>query len=443
MILTMTRIKPYAAIMACCIFSVPAVADLKPLNDNYLSEVTGKAFITIDNYKVMQEYAEFSHPEKNGITHETEFYRINVGANIETILSADELVLGKFDRYENGEPCPASGCDPSRRQERYDADVDISNFALGEYHRNDDGTIEAHPMKIENPFLEFAFENNPDGTREVIGVRLGFEKAGGILSGDMNSLTGFIDVNISGPEAVDLGNISPILGWLPPITVDVLGRAYLQYGEDHDEFDADTLAEDQQPVTETIDGVEYTYTPRTPDPDIPEGFDSGSADPIRADSIGILDEDTINASLFEIFGQRVAINIQPDGCRTATGTDTCQPLRKFESLELGKDSPDGMVRNFFLSTQARDMVWAKDPQGNLDPGQLQNNIYTARKNAHHSSDPNYNFTQTYLGGFVNIPSGGLVLTPHETVQGLYRRPTRYTDAGLGLFGQEIPQHPPH
>ncbi|GLQ32390.1 hypothetical protein [Litoribrevibacter albus] len=352
-------------------------AELVPMDDGLLSEYTGQAFITIDNYNVTQTTAGFSgQPEEI----DTEFYRINIGADMETHLSIDNLELGKFDRYENGEPCPASGCDPSRLQEVNDADISVKDFALGHYEKLSDGSVIDHPFKTVNPFLEFAFENRPDGTREVIGFRIGFEQAGGVFSGDIQSLTGNIDVLIKGTEWV--------FGFIP---VQVEGQAYLQYGEDGDQ----------------------------------NGENSGSLDPIRANFIGILDGDDISAGLIP---DSYLLEITPEDCRTSTGTDTCQPLNKFQSMEVGKASDNGMVNNFFISSQSKDIAWAIDPNGNLNPS-YGNNVRTGNK----TMVVDENFTQTFLGAFMNIPSGGLELNPHETVEGLPRQPTRYTDAALGLF----------
>ncbi len=358
-------------VLFTCALSATASAELRPIEDSDLSNVTGQAFITFDNYEVTQFTGGYSAPSEE---IDTEFYKINFGADIETNLSVDHLVLGEADRYENGEICPATGCDPSRTQEVMDADVSIRNFALGTYEKQDDGTVVEKPFQLTNPFFEVAFENKPDGTRAVIGARLGFEKSGGILSGDIESLTGNVDVKLEGTELV--GGIIPVY---------IEAQALLQYAEGGD----------------------------------PNGENVGGFDPIRAQYIGVIDGTNITA----LGG---LLDIVPENCSTSTGTDTCQPLAQFQSLELGKDSSDGLVSNFFLSSQSKDIAWATDPNGNLTPTYGQDaggkTIVTHE-----------NFQQTYQGGFINIPSGGLILTPHEAEVGLPRLPTRYTDAALGLF----------
>jgi hypothetical protein len=351
-----------------------AFADLTPMEDIELASVSGQAFITIDNYSVQQQTSGYSGFSE---TLDTEFMKINIGADIETHLSIDHLLLGNYDRYENGEACPASGCDPSRMQEVSSADIDIRDFALGHYTRNSDGSVESHPFRFINPFFEVAFENSSDGVREVIGARIGFEQSGGILSGDIRTFTGNIDVKIDG--------IQPIveLFGVCIICVPIETQAQLQYGEGGD----------------------------------PNGNNVGSYDPIRAQYIGVLSEESV-----EVLG---AFDLSTSGCNLIV-IDTCHLLTKFQSVEIGKASPDGLVSNFFLSTQTKDIAWAIDPQGNLVPSYGVNHQGKLITNSS-------NFQQTFMGSFLNIPAGGVELTPREAANGLPRQPTRYTDAALGLF----------
>ena len=362
------------SVLLVCLCQPLAYGDLKPLADAEMSDINGQAFITIDNYNVQQQTSGYSGASES---INTDFMKINIGAEIETHLSIDHLELGKYARYENGEPCPASGCDPSRMQENSMADIDIRDFGLGHYTRNSDGTVTSHPFKFINPFIEFAFENGPNGTRQVIGARLGFEKAGGILSGDIETLTGNIDVKIDG--------VQPIVELFGAciICVPISTQAQLQYGESGD----------------------------------PSGNNVGSYDPIRAEYIGVLSQESV-----EILG---AFNLNTSGCNLIV-IDTCHDLGKFQSVEIGKASPDGLVSNFFLSTQKKDIAWAIDPQGNLVPS------YSTNHQGKLIANPD-NFQQTFMGSFLNIPAGGLALTPREAADGLPRQPTRYTDAALGLF----------
>ena len=161
-------------------------AELKPLEDEQLSVVTGQAYVSIDKNS-------YSTADEN-----TSYLRINLGMDIETQLNAKTLELG---RYERNDP----------RGEVRDADVIIDNFSLGTiydasyYEKNpkvimplksngsryNDGEIV--PFKISNPFIEFALDKT---TGDPIGVRIGLGEAEGHLSGIIKSLSGNVDVNI-------------------------------------------------------------------------------------------------------------------------------------------------------------------------------------------------------------------------------------------------------
>ena len=99
--------------------------------------------------------------------------------------------------------------------EKKASDIHIDNFSLGYIDKRTD---EIHPFRILDPYLEFAFDENGDAS----GVRLGFGKAKGWLSGDILSLTGNLDISIedtaaglayAGPNCSS-GAYSCLLGYL-------------------------------------------------------------------------------------------------------------------------------------------------------------------------------------------------------------------------------------
>ncbi|WP_071872136.1 DUF6160 family protein [Atopomonas hussainii] len=139
--------------------SFTAQAELVPLSDEKLSEVTGQAFMNMTTD---------SH---NGLT----FTRLNLGVEIATQMNVKKLELGNYSRA--GE---AAGS----------ADISINNFALGSVN---DATGQINPFHIKNPYLEIAYS----GTK-VVGLRMGFGEAKGHLSGDINRITGNIPVDIYG-----------------------------------------------------------------------------------------------------------------------------------------------------------------------------------------------------------------------------------------------------
>src|SRR5690606_36947401 len=113
------------------------------------------------------------------------------GAEMDVLLNVDELRLGDFDR--TGVPGLASN---------QSADILINNFALGRVRNNDSSAAAIEPFKIQDPYLEFAFKVNTQGIREVAGVRLGFGRSMGYLSGDILSLTGKMQGKIYGPASL-------------------------------------------------------------------------------------------------------------------------------------------------------------------------------------------------------------------------------------------------
>lgn len=139
--------------------SLTSQAELRALDDQELSNVTGQAFMNLTT------------DAANGLN----FTRLNFGLDIQTQLNIKKLQLGNYTR--SGE---AAGT----------ADIDINNFALGSVN---DLTGGIDPFRIKNPFIELAYSGD-----KVVGVRMGFGEAQGHLSGDINRMTGNIAVDLYG-----------------------------------------------------------------------------------------------------------------------------------------------------------------------------------------------------------------------------------------------------
>ncbi|WP_157678360.1 hypothetical protein [Oleiphilus messinensis] len=149
-----------------------------------MSNVTGQAFFSVDSY------------DYDG----TDFMRVNLGIEIETLLDIGELEVGRYHRWENGDAClECDGTEPGL--ERHAADLMLENFSLGHIDKD---TGEIDPFYLNEPFLEFALDDQ--GT--PIGVRLGFANAKGWLSGNIQSLTGNIDIAIQ-DTAYGLSQMAP------------------------------------------------------------------------------------------------------------------------------------------------------------------------------------------------------------------------------------------
>jgi len=183
------RFRAKAGLLSAAIALGHSAYAMEPMTDTALSDVTGQAFVSIGNSS--SENADFT--------------RVDVGLNIETQINADEVVLGEYYRWAEdgpnaGAPCPeCTGTEAGL--EANSADIQITDFALGTIARDagtqfdgkfyDAGQIV--PFYAENPYLEFVKEGE-----NIIGARIGFGKAMGMLSGDFKSLTGNMPITIDG-----------------------------------------------------------------------------------------------------------------------------------------------------------------------------------------------------------------------------------------------------
>lgn len=174
---------------------------LEPLEDRELSEVSGQAFISVDS----SSYSE------DGETWD--FRRINLGLDIQTLLTADELVVGEFERnFGDGDgtaPMVVEGSDGSTRTVDYiydengdvavpSADLILGNFALGAVKDPYSANPAVDPFRIRAPYIELAYKDNDQGIREIIGFRMGFGRAQGYLSADLLSVTGNFEAFVVG-----------------------------------------------------------------------------------------------------------------------------------------------------------------------------------------------------------------------------------------------------
>ncbi len=397
--------KLQALVVAIVSLPVSTEAGLQPISDEQMSEVTGQAFLSVD-----RQY----HPDPDNTTSYT---RVNLGMDIEIQTNVDVLELGRYDR--EGEKAGSS-------------DVLIRDFALGYinnqayYQRNPkaarqyrpDGSSynenEIVPFMIDNPFFEFAFD---EATNEVVGVRLGFGDAMGVLSGKIETLTGNVNVDIIDRgeglrDASSSGNffdqlivlLTPLLEGGSPLAT----KAQLVYGDDND--------------------------PRV-----------GELDPIRAEYIGIPNGEKFvleNAGSFtrwlvkNLIGWGSSSEIEvpncsffscgsgdiyvyADGCRVL-GIDACFDLDIYNSFPIGQVEEvngerrlTGPADGAFISFQTKDLDWLKD---------VKKSDLTVE-----------DFIRATSGAFFNIPNGATEVNLNEALNGTDRYRTEYIDRGRGLF----------
>ncbi|MFE8073358.1 hypothetical protein QQM79_20055 [Marinobacteraceae bacterium S3BR75-40.1] len=387
--------------MLVLLLSAPAAAKLKPMDNNELSHVIGQAFVSINRN---------SHPVQTNLT----YTRINLGMDVELNLNADVLELGRYEREGESQP----------------ADILINNFGLG-YIQNKayfkehsfipsvagnyaDGDLV--PFQITDPYFEFAFDED---SNEIVGVRLGFGEAMGMMTGSIQSMTGNVNVAIRDTAAgikaahenkihqpdYQLQPMDDLLTWLTP---------YLVGGS---------------PI-ETPSELATT---------------SGEPDPVRATHIGMLNgTDFVVKDVNKLVAAPVALlkpllsskleiqgcsglfdfscdlHIESQNCKML-GIDTCFPLSKYENLPVGKLSGDrkkivAPAPGMFMSFQSRDdLPWA-----------------TTHRTGDATTASDY--IKAARGAFFNVPNGVVEVNLSEIYKPkvpMVRQ--EYINRGRGLF----------
>jgi hypothetical protein len=380
-------------------------AELRPISDQQMSEVTGQAFVSVD-----RQY----HPDAND---NTAYTRVNLGMDIDIQTNVDVLEMGRYER--DGEKPGTS-------------DVYIEDFALGYINnqayfdanpkapkqRKPDGSTYAEgeivPFTIQNPFLEFAFDEE---TEEIVGFRLGFGESMGVLSGKIETLTGNVNVDIIDrgeglSQANSSGNLfdqlivllTPLLEGGSPLST----KAELVYGAEGD-------------------------------PNI------GELDPIRAEHIGIPNGERFileGASGFtrwsvkNLIGWGSSSRIEVPDCSffscsggdiyvyaqdcLVLGIDSCFDLDIYNSFPVGEVGEvngerriTGPADGAFISFQTKDLDWLKD---------VKKTDFTPE-----------DFIRATSGAFFNIPNGATEVNLNEALYGTQRYRTEYIDRGKGLF----------
>jgi len=185
--------------IALAALSLP-VCSLEAISDREMAGVSGQAFITIDASSYSGGSGEWAG--------DYEFTKVNLGLDIETLLTVDELKVGEFERTvgengtvpktdENGNPIIENGVAVA-----HDADLIIQNFGLGRVTNYQDAVnADIEEFRIRDPYIELAYKIE-GGVRKIAGVRIGFSEARGWLSGDLISLTGNLNGRIEGPASI-------------------------------------------------------------------------------------------------------------------------------------------------------------------------------------------------------------------------------------------------
>lgn len=325
----MKKLALHPIVIALAAISFPSFA-LEAISEREMSDISGQAFIQVD-------------ASSDGTM---EFSRISLGMVVETLLTADLLQLGEFERSPDDDRTgdgtvrmsDAAGNEISggkydlNNNGVYDSDVIIENFGLGRIDNYQDADLASVvPFLIENPYIELAY-NTAGGSKKMAGVRVGFEKSKGDLSGDLIALTGRIEGRING-EGVD---------------ADVLGL--------------------QIPVTfrtsfELIDGTDANGSQN-----LGQGSDAfANASYLkRASWLGVADGSEISVLALGTF----VLNISIDECLSSLGgLGTCFQSTIYQSIYIGDEAitdsvgdasaqlDQGGAEGFFISLQSEDVAW--------------------------------------------------------------------------------------
>jgi hypothetical protein len=274
----------FSNLMFCILLISSSVdARLVSIDEDEMSNMAGQAFINLDR------------SSSGGF----DFTKVTLGLDVKTSLNADLLELGKYDVA--GE---AAGS----------ADIKITDFALG--HIDSNGNIV--PFEIEDPFIELAFET-VGGKQNLAGVRVGFGGALGKLSGNIEYLTGNIDIGIRGlgKSIYDKANGGQdFLLWLAGVSNNSVLTA----------------------------GAELVNK------------NTGLSDTFRAQHVGMVNGQNLscvqNCGPFSFLLDLDFTSSQ--GCGVL-GIDTCFPLTNFKSLDIGNNGQKS--EGLFLSFQTKDIAW--------------------------------------------------------------------------------------
>ncbi|MFT7184815.1 MAG: hypothetical protein ACI84K_000181 [Pseudohongiellaceae bacterium] len=163
------RLKKLSFICSLVVTTV-AQAEMKPISDEDLSQYSGQAAVAFDINQI----------------DDVSYTRVTLGMEADLQVNIDTLEAGRI----------------ARAGETLEADISISQLGFGSISTNDtqvqlDGQTYALndivPFELNDPFFEIA----QDASDEVTGFRLGFGEARGQLSGDFNSISGNVGVDIT------------------------------------------------------------------------------------------------------------------------------------------------------------------------------------------------------------------------------------------------------
>lgn len=270
-----------ASALSLMALSPLAHAELSALEDDMMSDVTGQAMFYVNN-------EAFTHAGNN---YEVTGYHLGLEGDLH--INVGNMQLGSGSIRSDLAHASTAGL----------PDIEIDNFALGIVDLNGDNI--RRPFKTLDPYLEFIQKDS-----ELVGMRFGFKKAMGYLSGDFKTFSGKLNVGLkenSGSAALS-ANLGLVSGW--------------------------------------SDASGYQ-----------NGHSLGSATDVRAQYFGLA-----NGQTATVDGSTTAT---ANGCSLSSsgsynGQSTCFSLSNLKTIEVG-DSANGVYADgFFFSLSNEAVPWAID-----------------------------------------------------------------------------------
>lgn len=328
------RYKLLPVITAGLLSYVPlCVHSLEAISDREMAEVSGQAFITIDDSSYNSGSGDWAG--------NYEFTKVNLGLKAETLVNIAEVKLGKFDRtayedgtvpmtdenrniiYENGQPAV------------YDSDIHLNNFALGRVDNYMDGALaEFVPFVVSNPYLELAYKIE-GSERRVAGFRLGFENAQGDLSADIISYTGFLEGEVRGGADIAYDKTYPDgCGWGINLNCRALALA----------TDTEIYAN-----IEPVDGSTGDGAPNL-----------GVQYLKRASWFGVRNGNNFQSDESGLIAALIPALTSSDDCIILGNVDSCFPSTIYQSIYIGDKDTDfetGSASGLFVSIQTESVPW--------------------------------------------------------------------------------------
>ncbi|MBB4868095.1 hypothetical protein HNP46_007014 [Pseudomonas nitritireducens] len=328
-----------------------AQARMQSLDDEELSAISGQgAMLTVDA-STYQNY---------------QYTRLSFGADVSLLTNIDQLSLGNYSR---------TGANTVSNQP---SDILINNFALGRVDNANSADAKVVPFQIQDPYVEFAFQNN-NGVRQLVGARIGFGKAQGDLSGDILSLTGNLQGQIYGPASIayDYYTRNGCPNLINCLVLAVAGDTPVY---------ADVVLLKSGTGEATINGQPIN----------------------RATQIGIAKGDSLHSDAGGLIASLIPTLSTTNNCQ-ALGLTTCFDLTNYKTIYIGKPGSTDIntgAQGIFFSLQNQNVPWQ--------------DLANAGK-----------FVDTQSGAFANFPKVGsgadsvypILINLYDALRGLPRQST--------------------